>query len=269
MLKTQARKAVHAVRAGVAEAGKPLKMAAGRLRQHLPLPLEFKGAWPSLEAALSSQPPQAMVGYDHDEVAEVSFERMCDITVWDYPVMLWLERLMPGATAIIDAGGHMGTKYRAFGKVLDLSKAPQWVVYDLPAIVRAGEARARRDGLPIRFEHEIDRLPPAEILLASGLLQYYPNELSHLIGQLPARPRHLVLNKVAVREGPTVVTMSRIGPSWVPYQIRERGRFIRDVEAAGYRLVDEWDIPSLSHVIPTHPELGASQSKGFVFEAAS
>lgn len=267
MLKTHARKVARALGASMAGASKPMKVAAGRLRQHLPLRLEFKGAFPTYEAALASQPAGRMVGYDHDEVAEVSFERMCEVTVWDYPVMLWLQRLMPQARTLIDAGGHMGTKYRAFSKVLDLSDAPDWVVYDLPAMVRAGEKRAKADGLPIGFEHDITRLPPAEILLASGLLQYYPHETSRLVGELPEKPRHLILNKVAVRDGAPIVTLSRIGPSWVPYQIRQLKGFIADIETAGYRQLDQWDIPSLSHVIPTHPELGPSRSMGFVFEA--
>lgn len=267
MLTKYARKTWRALEAGMSGARMPMRVAAGRLRQHLPLPLEFKGAFPTYEAALASQPIGGMVGSDHDEVAEVFFEQMCEVMVWDYPVMLWLQRLMPQAKTLIDAGGHMGTKYRAFSKILDLSAAPEWVVYDLPAIVRAGEKRAKADGLPIAFEHDITRLPPAEILLASGLLQYYPHETSRLIGDLPSRPRHLILNKVAVRDGAPVVTLSRVGPAWVPYQIRQLKAFIADIEAAGYRQLDQWDIPSLSHVIPTHPELGPSRSMGFVFEA--
>lgn len=267
MPKNQLRKLGRAGKRALAGARRPLDIAWGRAKMHLPIAYDFKGAYPTVEAALAGPLGRGMAGYDHDDVAEVSFDRMCKVEVWDYPVILWLERLMPGASALIDAGGHMGTKYRAFRSLLDLEHGPDWIVYDLPAIVRAGRRRAEEDGLRIGFLDDLAQLPPADILLASGLLQYFPHEASHLVTQLPHRPKHLILNKVATRDGQTVVTMSKVGPSWVPYQIRNRAAFQSDVEAIGYRLVDEWDIPSLSHVIPTHPDLGASQSRGYVFEA--
>ena len=55
-----------------------------------------------------------LAGYDHDAVVPVCFEAMCNVLPWDYPVLFWLQRLAPEITCLIDAGGHMGTKYRAF-----------------------------------------------------------------------------------------------------------------------------------------------------------
>lgn len=267
MPKNQLRKLGRAGKRALADARRPIDIMVGRAKMHLPIAYDFKGAYPTVEAALAGPYGRGMAGYNHDDVVDVSFDKMCNVEVWDYPVILWLERLMPHATALIDAGGHMGTKYRAFSRLLNLEAGPDWIVYDLPAIVRAGRRRAAEDGLKISFVDSIPQLPPAEILLASGLLQYYPHDASHLIQQLATRPRHLILNKVATRDGPAVVTMSKIGPSWVPYQIRDRAAFQADVEGLGYRMVDQWDVPSLSHVIPTHPELGPSQSRGYVFEA--
>jgi hypothetical protein len=62
-----------------------------------------------------------------------------------------------------------------------------------------------------------------------------------------------------------VVTLERIGKSHVPYQIRSERAFIGDVQALGYSMVDRWTIPSLSHIIETHPEMGASTGAGFYF----
>jgi putative methyltransferase (TIGR04325 family) len=80
---------------------------------------------------------------------------------------------------------------------------------------------------------------------------------------LPARPRAILLNKVALRDGPEVVTLERIGPARVPYRMRDAAAFRREIDGLGYRQVAAWDIPELAHVIPTHPGLGPSRSCGF------
>lgn len=226
----------------------------------------MKGAYATYEAALASQPAQQKTGYDHDEVVEIETATMSTVRPWDYPVLFWLDRLLPQTHVLIDAGGHIGTKYRAFRPLLRLPQHLKWIVLDLPAVVKAGRARAAADQLSaLGFESDAADLPEADLLLASGLMQYYPGDLSALLAQLKRPPRHLLVNKVALREGPAVFTMERIGPSRVPYQIRNRSAFLADVERAGYELVDQWDIPSLAHEIETHPELGASQSRGFYF----
>ncbi|MEQ9248637.1 MAG: methyltransferase, TIGR04325 family, partial [Nitratireductor sp.] len=101
------------------------------------------------------------------------------------------------------------------------------------------------------------------VFLGSGLLQYLNVPLPDLLGRLAAPPKHLLLNKVALRKGKTIVTLERIGPALVPYQIRNEASFLAELEGIGYRIADRWNIPSLSHVIDTHPEYGASESAGF------
>lgn len=241
----------------------PARMVMGRLKLLSPLPRRFSGAYTSHAQALSSPAAGRLAGYDHDEVAEVSFEKMCQVMVWDYPVLFWLERLLPQIGCLVDAGGHMGTKFRAFRPLLPLDGEVNWIVYDLPAIVRAGRVRAARDGLNgLTFTDDLKTVEGADLFLASGLLQYLDVPLSKLLQRLPSLPRHLIINKLAVREGETVVTLERIGMAMVPYQIRNRQNFMAELAGLGYRVVDSWSIPSLSHVIDTHPELGASQSMG-------
>lgn len=241
----------------------PAKIVIGRLKLISPMPRRFSGVYKSHAQALSAPPSGRLAGYDHDEVAEVSFEKMCEVMVWDYPVLFWLERLLPQVDRLVDAGGHMGTKFRAFRSLLSIDGKMDWIVYDLPAIVRAGRARAVREGLSgLSFTDDLANVAGADLFLASGLLQYLDVPLSELLGRLPSLPRHLIINKLAVRDGDTVVTLERIGKAMVPYQIRNRQDFMAELHGLGYRTVDSWTIPSLSHVIDTHPELGASQSMG-------
>lgn len=244
----------------------PMMVISGRLKFVSPLPCRFTGAYDSFDQAQTAALRHAVAGYDNDVVADVAFEQMCKLAPWDYPVLFWLNKLGPQIRSLVDAGGHMGTKYRAFRNHLELGPDMRWIVYDVAAIVRAGRLRAQRDNCPgLEFVEDIALAPDVELFLGSGLLQYLDQPLSHLLLSMKVLPRHLILNKVALRKGAEVVTLEKIGPAFVPYRIRNDRAMIRDIEKLGYRLVDRWSIPSLSNVIDTHPELGASESVGFYF----
>lgn len=247
--------------------GLPARALWNRALAATPLAPTFIGAYPDPATALASLPARTPGGYDHDAVAEVSFDRMCQLQLWDYPVLFWLDRLQRPGLRVLDMGGHMGTKYIAFGPFLPLADW-DWCVCDLPAIIRAARARQDRGALPaaIRFVTHPDATRTPDLLLASGVMQYIDASLGDLIGRLPGPPRHIVLNKVATREGAAVTTLERIGPARVPYQMRNRLALEAEIAALGYRILDRWDIPSLSHVIPTHPALGPSRSLGYCLE---
>lgn len=238
-----------------------LKGAVRRVRRLIDPPRDFRGAFASHGEALAAVPKTALAGYDHDEVADVAFELMCQLRVWDYPILFWLERLLPAQQNLIDAGGHMGTKFRAFRHHLTLPADFDWAIYDVPAIVRAGRARAARDGLTgMSFHDSLEHTPPSDVLLCSGLLQYLDIPFSTFLQRLPRKPRHLLLNKVATHEKPSVFTLEAFPTGEVPYQIRNEAEFVASLSAAGYRIVDGWDIPSLSHASKA---FGVSTSRGY------
>ncbi len=225
----------------------------------------FCGAYDSREMALAALPKSKQAGYDDESVADVSFVQMCDRMSWDYPLIFWLERLLGDDNVVIDAGGHMGTKFIAFSDVLDLRKVA-WTVYDLPGIVRAARDRQIAGDVPkeIEFVSDTNALPKADIVIASGLLQYLDVPFGAFVDALPQRPKHILLNKVALRDGPGIFTVERIGRARVPYQIRCRGDWMNEVSKTGYNIVDQWEIPDLGHVIATHPWHGRSESWGFL-----
>ena len=205
--------------------------------------------------------PGLLAGYDHGEIADVAFEQMCSVTLWDYPVMFWLEQLLPRYSLLLDAAGHMGTKYRAFRDLLDLPAEFEWAVYDVPAIVRAGRSRALKDGLSdLRFYDDLAAVPKSEVLLGSGLLQYLDQPFTTFMRRLPALPEHLLLNKVAVREGGTVVTLEQFPGAEVPYSVLGRAGFEASLAELGYAIIDQWEIAELSY---KHPAFGQSSSRGY------
>lgn len=110
----------------------------GRALLASPFQLRFRGAYLSYQEAFSAVPAEKLAGYDHTSLADVRFDAMCKIAAWDYPVLFWLQRLLPRAARVLDAGGHMGTKFRAFQNNLALGPPLEWIVCDVPAIVAAG-----------------------------------------------------------------------------------------------------------------------------------
>ena len=256
-----------ALKARLAQAEALGRRLAGRAEFHLmPRSRSFLGAYDSFDEVLAHVPSWALRGYDHAAVVDINFDAMCRLALWDYPVLFWLQRLEREVHTVLDAGGHMGTKFRAFDPHLGLCGRVRWTVFDTPSVAALGAARAAADGLSrsLHFVAEAAAAEPADLLLASGLFQYFPGGLAELLAPLAARPRYAILNKVATREGPNVVTLERIGDAFVPYQIRDRAAFEAAFDAAGYDIVDAWEIPSLGHVIRSHPELGVSVSRGYM-----
>ena len=243
----------------------PARSGLARLKRFSPRQPAMLGAFPDRASALAGVPRRWLATYDHADVAAVNFKVMCALRVWDYPVMFWLEKLHLPGLRVLDAGGHFGTKYIAFGGHLRLNELV-WTVCDLPETVRSARAAQQRGEVPeaVAFIDDLADAPQTDLLLASGLLQYLDLPFPEFLARLPNKPRHILLNKVATRDGPSVTTLERIGPARVPYQIRCRSAFDAQLTEAGYRIVDSWDIPALGHVIDTHPELGRSVSRGYL-----
>jgi len=241
------------------------KGARNRLRMGGPKAPRFAGVYGDYSAALAAVPSNVAAGYDDPLIADVSFTQMCRIAPWDYPVLFWLGQMMRDGLAILDAGGHLGTKYIAFGAVLPL-KTVRWTVYDLPGIVATARARQHQGDLPaaVMFQDDPTGTGKPDILLASGLLQYLDLPFAEFLRTLPALPPVILLNKVAMRHGAPIVTLELIGANRVPYQIRNRPAFEAEITAAGYEIRDSWAVPELSHEIGTHPWLAHSESRGYL-----
>ena len=239
-----------------------------RFHRAFPGRVRFYGAWNNFEEATKAIPKHKLAGYNHKELSTIGFEEMSSVLPWDYPVIYWLSRILNSDSILLDAGGHMGTKFRAFSSYVEIIPSVRWVVYDLPKIAEEGRRLAAQNGLSsLEFISDLSDAPNADILLASGLLQYVDQSLGDLLNCLPARSKYVLLNKVAVRDGERVVTLENFDFAVVPYHIRSRAELFADIDAAGYDILDQWTIPSLSHAIPTHPNLGRSESLGFCLRA--
>jgi putative methyltransferase (TIGR04325 family) len=225
----------------------------------------FRGLYPDFATASANAPPGKQVGYDGDATADRHAHERHFIFPSDYPVLFWLSRLIPGARLLFDLGGDVGSRYLAFRKHLAYPSKFTWLVNDIPAVVALGRTIAKEEATPqLQFTTDCARLPEADILLASGVLQVLEDWHGYL-RPTAALPRHILINRTPVGDRPHMVTLCAIGVSFNPYHIFNRRSFVAAFVDLGYRLVDEWLTPDLGCRIPDHPSHSLDAFSGFYF----
>lgn len=228
----------------------------------------FRGVFPSFEAAQASAPPTRPLGYDNPGAAGMYMERTRKIYPSDYPIIFWLDRLFrEGATRVFDLGGHIGVGYYAYRKYLAYPPGLRWTVQDVPAVVRQGRELAPKldpDGR-LDFSETFAPAEGADVLFASGSLQYLPDTLQSRLEGLANRPRHLLLNLLPVHERDTYYTLQSVGTAFCPYRIESAGSILTSYDALGYKLVDTWENAEKRCGIPFHPEHSLDHYYGFYF----
>jgi putative methyltransferase (TIGR04325 family) len=193
-------------------------------------------------------------GYDTSGMADRGRELYERMHSFDYPALLWLLRgLEDGCRTVVDLGGHLGVKYRAYRRLWDLPSDLRWIVCETPDVVEASRKLAPED-VPPGLSFTVDRscLADADVLFASGVLQYLDDSLPAILGALPRKPRHLVLNKVPLSDGPEIWTIQN-AEALVTYHIMNRERFLEAMAGLGYRLLDSWTVSAYGARIPFAP----------------
>ena len=189
----------------------------------------------------------------------------CGIFPFDYPVMFWLQKLLPECRLLFDFGGNVGISYFGYRRYLQYAPELTWLIYDLDAVVAAGEQIARAEcAANLRFTTSLAELSTADLLLAAGVLQFIEDPLA-LLRSEPQLPRHVLLNKVPVSALPTATTLHNMGSAFCPYRLFNRKEFVEGFLDLGYQLVDEWLNPDLGARIPFFPERSLPAYSGFYF----
>jgi putative methyltransferase (TIGR04325 family) len=135
----------------------------------------------------------------------------------------------------------------------------------VPAVVAFGTQVAERESAPaLRFTTSLDELAQADVLLASGALQFIDDPLT-LLARARALPRHLIINKVPAYGLPPAVTLHNMGTALCPYHLFNGPQFITAFERLGFTLVDNWRSPNVGCEIPFHPEHSIAEYSGYYF----
>jgi putative methyltransferase (TIGR04325 family) len=234
-----------------------------RARGHIRL---FRGIYPDFATAARDLPTNRPIGYDNPESAFRIFDEWLQIYAYDYPIMVWLGKLLPHASVVFDWGGNVALKYFAYRKYLSYPSNLEWRVCELPAIVEAGRGVAAREGASaVTFTTAFEDIAGADILLAAGSLHFIEDPFALLRGAATL-PKHLLLAKVPTYDRPSAVTLSNMGTAICLYHLFNRAEFVAKIEALGYRLVDEWQTSDGYCRVPFYPDHAIDAYSGFYFE---
>ncbi len=215
----------------------------------------FSGVYPSFAAANAAIPAGRNNSYDNPDSATFLGHKS-SIRSSDYPVLFWLERLLPQNPRLFDFGGYLGISYYSFQKLLDYPANLQWTIYDVPAIANAGaklaeEKDARRQ---LSFTTSLERAQEFPLFLSFGSLQFPESTFAEIFRKLPTPTPHVLINKLPFTDRETFYTLHNMRPALTPYRIANRDEFLQSAYELGYELVDSWDNPEFGCYIPFHPD---------------
>ena len=122
-----------------------------------------------------------------------------------------------------------------------------------------------RQRTELSFTTEFEHANGVDICIAAASPQLVEQPFSQLLSRLSAKPKHLLINKVPLYDGPAFVTLQHLGPAVCPYHVFNKREFIDSITSLGYELVDSWPVAQLSCYIPFHPDKSVSSFSGLYF----
>ena len=210
--------------------------------------------------------------FDHAALAaDYVNVRTKKVFAYDYPVMWWLERAFrDGATRVLDIGGSVGVHFYAYQRYFEMPHDLSWRVVEVPEIASIGREMARQSKAnTLCFTDNLNQAVHSgnDIWMAAGSLHYFEDARpGDLLGRCESRPRHILLNKLPLYNGEDYVTAQNIGAGcFAPMYVYNRQRLINEVEASGYVLCDEWQVPERSLYLPGFPERCIPAYRGLYF----
>lgn len=232
----------------------------------------FRGVYETFEEAIRSAPQTKSIGYDNAELAQEyqqDVESEVTIQAYDYPAMLWLNSIFtnnPVNISIFDFGGNVGIHFYVYEKYIKYPDNLKWIVCDVPAIVKTGKELAeKRQRSHLVFTEKIEDANGKDVFFASGSIQYVEN-LSLSLSSLSEKPKHLLINRLPLYEGPQFVSLQNGGQVFYPSYIFNKAEFIDSLNKIGYEVVDIWEDRVDYCIIPFHPEKSCPFWYGIYFK---
>lgn len=191
----------------------------------------------------------------------------------DYAVMFHLEQLLPGMKRLVDLGGNVGNLFYCYSKYLDFPADFQWVVAEIAPVAEAGAklAKERNEGR-LRFATDLMDVASqgrdADTLLVSGALHYFEKPLGEMLTEAGLAPAQVIVNRSPVLEAGTVIGIQDGGDYVTTARVLDRRALVASMEAAGYRLADEWEAAELNMRLPLRPQSSVESYSGFLFTLA-
>jgi len=229
----------------------------------------FSGCYESFAVAIAAAPKQLRFGHDHEELADRHTSEIGHIWPSDYPVLFWLKTLIQKDSRVFDLGGATGLLFYGFQAYMTFGSGLRWTICEVPSVVRRGRELAQAKGARgVCFTSDVQEASRADIFLASGSLQFIEPNIWSSLASLDLRPRHLILNRIPLYDGPSFVTLHNMGKAVCPCHIWNEREFISHISRLGYDLRDKWDVPEFGCYIPFHPTRSVKHYAGMYFEAS-
>ena len=194
----------------------------------------FSGVYPSFAAANAAIPPDRNNSYDNPESATFLGYKS-SIRSSDYPVLFWLEKLLPHNPRVFDFGGYLGISYYSFQKLLQYPENLQWTIYDVPAVAAAGAklAEEKGTGRQLAFTTDVERAQEFPLFLSFGSLQFPEAAFAEIFSKFPKLPAHVLINKLPFTDRETFYTLHNMGPALAPYRVANRDEFLQSARRVG------------------------------------
>jgi len=232
----------------------------------------YRGTYASYAEALRQTPAMLAIGFDNEAAAAQYRHRVHELTVSEYPVLLWLARLLDqGQRHIFDLGGHFGLFYYALQRYHDFPTDLRWTVCDLPAVIRSGQTWADEHDTArrLRFTSAPQKVAGHDVLLILGTLQYLDYSLDDLLGKLDKRPSYIIVNLTPMHPTMDFFTVQNMGFSFAPYHVMSLPNFLSMTQTLGYAAIDQWQSFERDCHIPFSPGHDVAYYSGFVLQHAS
>lgn len=206
-------------------------------------------------------------GHDHPEAVKIHMRFSEQPRPSDYPVLFWLATLHEQPLRLFDFGGNVGNLYYCYKRNLPAASRIEWTVFDIPAVVKQGEAIARdRNDTSIRFTDQLSDAAGCNVFLASGSLHYWESSVSDLLQRLDCCPEHIFINRSPLRQsGPSFATIQETNEYCVPCIVRNIDDVVTEFADHGYDLADQWTASELFIDLPLHPDYSVSSYSGLYF----
>src|SRR5579883_3452812 len=163
---------------------------------------------------------------------------------------------------VLDFGGAMGAHYFMLRRFLPYPV--QWTIVEMPTTVKA--ARAEFSSNELKFEEDVMAAGRADVVLASGALQYTSAPYEIVRRLIETGANWFVFDKVPLLMKERI-TVQRVDPSLFDASltcwIMARAKFLE--ETSGLKMRLSWEMPDYASWIDGRPEY---INHGFVFERA-
>jgi len=232
-------------------------------RQAVRFAIGFRGPFATLAEAMAAIRGLEGSGHSNPNYRDVHLALAEKTQPSDYPALFHVRSVLPQIRRVFDVGGSIGNVFYCYARYLDFPTDLTWTVHDLPQALRMGEELARvRDEGRLRFAEQLAEADGTDLLLATGSLHYFDRPLPELIAGFVTRPRYILINRTPLTDGPTCATVQDGGAWLLACMLYNRDQLVQGLEALDYEIIDSWQVPEASVIIPGYPEQSAPAYSG-------